>query len=239
MEPIDIDFFSLQLPYPAGTSRVVLTHGGTVLAERIVSQHAPQVIITSPAGSEYWNGTQTVTWTADDGDGDTLTYVVLYSPDDGQSWLPIATDLTETSFSFDTTFVGGGSISRIRVLASDGINTGLADSAAFSVGRKAPEAFIDAPEEGTGFAVGEPVLLLGHGDDPEDGALPDAALSWRSDRNGFLGNGEWIEADQLSPGRHRITLSAGDSDGNVTETSVNIRVGTETIYLPLCLRDLP
>ncbi len=46
--------------------------------------------------------------------------------------------------------------------------------------------------------------------DPEDGALPDSALFWHSDRQGFLGQGARIPSLSLTPGRHRIRVRATD-----------------------------
>jgi hypothetical protein len=77
--------------------------------------------------------------------------------------------------------------------------------------------------------------LLGYAEDPEDGILPDAALSWYSNRDGFLGTGGQVLVT-LSYGQHVITLRTIDSDGNTATASVNVFVGSR-IYLPVIQKE--
>ena len=61
-----------------------------------------------------------MTWT---GSGSVpLTYTLLYSSDGGSTWSPIDTDVTDNSYTVDTTFITGGSKVMFRVQASDGLN---------------------------------------------------------------------------------------------------------------------
>jgi len=123
-----------------------------------------------------------------------------------------------------------------KVIASDGVNTGQDQSdGTFQVARKAPVAFIIAPNEGAHFVPEQQVMLVGEGYDPEDGNLPDAGLSWSSDRQGDLGTGRQLSVTGLQVGRHVITLQARDSDGQIKTASRAIYVGMP-IYLPLVLR---
>ncbi|MFX0062997.1 MAG: CARDB domain-containing protein, partial [Candidatus Hermodarchaeota archaeon] len=82
---------------------------------------APLVTVTSPNGGETLSGTVTITWTAADPDGDSLTFTVYYW--DGSTWVELANGLTTTSYDWDTTTVPDGSNYEIRVRASDGIFT--------------------------------------------------------------------------------------------------------------------
>jgi len=52
-----------------------------------------------------------------------LSYDVLYSPDGGQQWLPLAVRLTEPNYTFFTGQVLPGNNTLIRVIANDGFNT--------------------------------------------------------------------------------------------------------------------
>ena len=67
---------------------------------------------------------QTITWTATDPQSDTLTYTVYYSPNGGQTWTLLATDLTAPSYLWDTTTVVDGTTYLLKVEASDGTYTG-------------------------------------------------------------------------------------------------------------------
>ena len=224
------------LPYPPGVARIVLKKGATELAVRSVSAHAPVVDVLSPNGGETWaaSGTYTITWTASDLDGDPLTYSVLYSPD-GNNWVPVGTAITTTQLAVNAAELAGGTAARVRVLATDGVNTSSDESdAAFTVGRKGPSAFILAPEGEVRFMPGTPLWLQGYGYDLEDGTLEGAALRWRSDRDGDLGTGSQALVT-LSPGRHVITLAATDKDGNHVTASITVYAGGKT-YLPLVLR---
>ncbi len=113
---------------PAGPApemaQVVLSHRQTPLAVLTPSNHTPQVTLLSPNGGEVWEGQQTITWQADDADGDTLRYDLLYSPDAGQSWLPLATRLSESGYSFSTHQIPASQAALLRVIASDGFFTG-------------------------------------------------------------------------------------------------------------------
>ena len=98
----------------------MLVHGATVVASRTVSNNAPTVSVSLPGGGVV----KTVTWTANDLDGDPLSYSVLYSPDNKNSWFALAMDLNATTYSMDTSTLPGGTNAFVRILATDGVNTG-------------------------------------------------------------------------------------------------------------------
>jgi hypothetical protein len=222
--------FALTVPYPPATRQIVLKHGAVVVASRSVSNSAPTVSASVSGGGTV----KTITWSATDPDGGSLSYSVLYSADNKQSWFALATDLTATTYSLDTSGLPGGSNAFVRVLATDGVNTGSADAGPFTVANKAPVTAIEAPLDQAAFAYGENVLLLGEGMDLEEGSLPDSALTWTSSLDGVLGTGTWLERNNLRLGRHVITLTARDGQGSQSSASVTIVVQpTHPMYLPM------
>ncbi len=63
-------------------------------------------------------------------------------------------------------------------------------------------------------------------------------MTWSSDRDGALGEGEQLEVSSLSPGWHTLTLGATDSSGQVGSDHVRVFVGTpQRVYLPLIIRN--
>jgi len=229
--------FSFVLPLPADARRIVLRHGPTVLAERVATAHAPSVSIVAPLAGEVLGDTATISWTASDEDGDTLYYTVLYSHDGGTSWWPLAVDLTEDSLHTSTSSWPGGNEAQVQVLASDGFNTAIADSRVFEVTRKAPSAWIGAPQSNALLSPSEAIVLTGHAEDLEDGELTGASVTWSSERQGILGNGSplILPALTLDPGEHEITLTATDSDGQTGTASVTVFVGYQ-VYLPVIVK---
>ena len=65
---------------------------------------------------------------------------MLYSADNKGSWYAVATDLNATTYSLDTSQLPGGTNAYVRILASDGVNTGQGDAGPFVVTDKAPTA---------------------------------------------------------------------------------------------------
>jgi hypothetical protein len=94
------------------------------LAEKIVSGNAPSVTVVAPNGGERISRQTTIQWSGSDADGDNLAYTILFSADNGVTWDPIAANLTTTSYSWDTSGFPFGAQYRIRVIATDGFNTG-------------------------------------------------------------------------------------------------------------------
>ncbi len=233
--PTGVDGFYITLAYPPGLSRVVFKKGSQEIAARSVSANAPVVTISSPVSGDVWtaSGTYTVSWTAGDADNDPLSYQVLYSPD-GIGWVPVDVPITETQIIVNASELAGGSNARIRVLASDGVNTTATDSATFSVGSKGPQAFILSPEGDGAILPDTPLLLQGYAYDLEDGVLGESALQWDTNRDGTLGTGSTVLAN-LSLGQHTITLTATDSNGNTAIVSINVFGGSK-VYLPLVRR---
>ena len=227
--------FAFTLPWPDGTTTVLLQYGTQLLAQQSASAHPPTVQVLSPNGGENWSGTQTVTWTAGDLDGDPLNFTVLYSRDGGTSWTPLTTGLSTTNFAFDTAPLAGGSQCLVKVRASDGFHTAedISDGF-FTVPRRPPTATITLPVQDARYTATDMPTLLGQGHDPEDGILADAALTWY-DGGTVLGTGALLSVGPLTPGRHVITLVVRDSDGNTATDSRTIQVG-QPVYLPLVLR---
>lgn len=237
MEATNVDSFSILLPYPAGVARIVLKKGTKELAVQLVSSNSPQVTVLSPNGGETWPGTgmETISWAGNDTDGDSLTYSVFYSHD-GSSWIPVGNSITETQITVDVANLPGGNNAKVRVLATDGVNTSSDESNAFfTVGTKAPQAFILSPNENITVPSESPLYFQGTAFDFEDGTLDKTALRWSSDVDGDLGTGGLVSAN-LSQGRHIITLTVTDSDHNKTTVTINVMIGANDVYLPVIIK---
>jgi hypothetical protein len=241
-EPMNVEAFTLVLPYPDGTRHVVLVRQGTELGRVTASNNAPAVTLTDPNGGESWSatGTYTVTWTASDPDGDPLRFIVSYSPDGGTTWMPLALDVETTSLAIDSPNLPGSTTARFKVEATDQMHMAedISD-APFTVERKGPQTFVLSPGNDETALAGTPVLLEGYAYDLEDGILSASALRWSSNRDGDLGTGDRV-ITTLSLGEHVIMLTATDSNGNTTAATVNVTVSDLVgyrVYLPLIRRN--
>jgi hypothetical protein len=223
---------------PDQLSRIVLKRGEDVLAERVRSPNPPIIELLSPQPGEDWGSDEfrTVSWTASDPDGGQLYYLVQYSTDGGTTWTTAAEDWTDQEFEMDASRLGGSDDAMIRVLATDGVNTSMAQSGPFTVERKAPLVWISRPSadnsaEST-FARGQRISLEGNATDWEDGGLPDDSFTWFSSMDGLLGTGRTIEVTTLSPGVHELLLEVEDSDGQMGVDVMEIEVVAGTNSQP-------
>jgi hypothetical protein len=227
-ESSDGGFFHIILPDVPETAQIVFRYGGQEIGRVSASPNPPQVRLLSPAGGEDWSagGVQTVAWEASDPDGDRLRFTLLLSSDGGVSWSPVVADLSgATSVSVDTANLPGGSLV-FRLLASDGLNTALAESSApVTLTDKPPMMHLAAPADGDAFPTGETVVFRGFAMDLEDVVLEDSAYRWSSNVDGDLGSGPTLWAVPMSPGAHQVTLTVTDRDGNAVSQSVAITVG--------------
>lgn len=121
--------FTFSVPDIAGAVEIALLGpDGAELHARRRSANAPVVEIAAPrAGARLTpqGGTIRVSWRGADADGDALTYMLLYSPDDGRTWRVVAHEIEGTSF--DVPVTGRPAAARLRVVATDGARSGQAE----------------------------------------------------------------------------------------------------------------
>lgn len=229
-EQVDTVSFSYQIPVEDGAAKIVLKLDGEVLDEIAASDNVPTVNVTAPTASDNWDGVQTVQWQASDADGDDLTFTLLYSHDDGQSWFPVASGIEGNSYEVDTTMLPGSNSAKFRVVATDGFNTVEDDSATFTLAAKGPNATILTPTNNALFAADQSIDFVGEASDAEDGSLSGNSLVWLVDGEPF-DTGQEVSA-VLTPGFHEITLVAADADNNEGQDSITIIVGGGILHLP-------
>ncbi|MBI4891880.1 MAG: hypothetical protein HY821_14735, partial [Acidobacteria bacterium] len=121
--------FSFAPVLPPGTTRMVLFAGAQEVWSAAASANPPQLSLVSPQPGDVWQpGTQSVSWTASDADGDSLLFSVQASSDGGATWLPLATGLKNSRFDLDPAYLDGGKQVHLRVLATDGFHTATASA---------------------------------------------------------------------------------------------------------------
>jgi hypothetical protein len=116
------------VPYPPCVKEIVISKENKELASRNVDDYAPKVRIIYPIGGETLTKNITIRWQASDPDGDNLTYYVLYSPDAGRSWQSVASGIKDTELRLNLAALPGTTLGLFRVIATDGVNTGISDS---------------------------------------------------------------------------------------------------------------
>lgn len=219
-DQLDYMFFGA-LPFDASAAALRLTRNGVELTRRSISANSPIVTITQPATGTVAGDSLTVTWSASDADGDPLTYLVQYSPDN-VNWQVFATGLTGNSIVLtDTSDLGGSNKAYVRVVASDGVNTGLATSPLFALGNHKPNVYIVAPAEGEAFLVQQPVILQGQSLDPEQGPLGEPFLQWQiTGPVTRTAAGSAVTFYDLAPGAYTVRFTGIDGAGlSITITS--------------------
>ncbi len=214
--------FNFALPFSSAVRQLRVRLGNTVLATRTVSANAPAVNFVSDLGGQTLTGTQQVTWTGADADGNTLTYSLYYSPD-GQLHLPL-TETTATSYTWKTDGYLSGSAPRLTLVATDGINATVAESRTFTMPNRSPRITILSPGNLYQFKVGDPVVLTGSFFDPEEDLQLNPPLQWMSNLQGPLGSGKQIAVSNLQAGTHLITVSGADSQGARGTASITVVV---------------
>ena len=219
-------FFTEIIPVQASAaSIVVLDESNADVGRLLLAGAAPVVNINFPTGGETLSGPQTLAWSATDSDGGSATFWAQFSADGGSTWTTLGASLAEGTLVVDfDELPGSQGNALIRVLASDGVNTGVAVSNPFTVPEKLPEAQILFPENGESFRPGDLVWLQGFGFDMDDGSLDGVFLQWASAKDGPLGNGADLPLTALSEGTHVITLTVTDSDGNRATDTITIFV---------------
>ena len=224
----DVFPFAFISKYPADTKKIILKDFEKILLEKNVSQNVPEINLLFPNGGEFIDEITTISWESRDLDNDVLFYDILYSTDGGLTWNAIATDLKNTEYDWETSFTPGSNSGKIRILASDGTNTSIDESdSVFQLVKKSPKVFIDKVDSEI-FEHNSDVKIMGTAYDAEDGLLRGTNLVWTSNKDGIIEKGETLNIQDLSPGKHVITLTAIDSEGNEGKDSISIRI-TEKI----------
>ncbi len=146
---------------------------------------------------------------------------VLFTGDDGQTWVPVAIDPEQSEpLIVNASSLPGGESCRFRAVATAEFRVASADSESFSLPRADRRLVIDAKEAGC-----EPgrvdltamIDLRGHaGVAPHD-------IVWHSDVGGELGRGHVLSVD-LEPGRHLVTatIPGGGANDRVQATGIII-----------------
>ncbi|MEP7356752.1 MAG: hypothetical protein ABI847_05895, partial [Anaerolineales bacterium] len=220
--------FGLEVPFVAGTAQIELIKSPSqVLASQTVSAHAPtvsNVALQSPPNPVA--GTVTLGWSASDLDGDPLTFDVLFTRDGGVGFSPLLFGISGSQTTINTSDFGGGP-GRFRVIASDGLQTGQADSPTYTFANKPPEPHIDAPGNGQSFHWGQLVALLGEANDPQGVGISDNHLVWTDQRGDVLGTGSAVYTTSLPVGTDVITLTATNNLNQSAATHITVTVGDD------------
>ncbi|MCC5876834.1 MAG: hypothetical protein JJU11_11495, partial [Candidatus Sumerlaeia bacterium] len=216
------------LPMPGALQAIrIRNDAGDTVAGAERSPSAPQVTLNSPSAGDVVDDVLIVDWDATDADGDNLVAMIQYSDDAGESWITLTIDAPYSPQVFDAELIPGApGTARIRLIVSDGFNATEATSDLFTVLPRAPLVTITRPQGGQAFAANEPIFLTGNAYDPEDGPILEQGLIWEVDGIGEVGFGRSLILGDLSPGTHRITLTATDNDGDTTTDEVTITIGS-------------
>jgi len=211
-EPQSLHPFLVRLPAAGSACAIQLVVDSSVLAERLVTPNPPSVRVLSPNGGEAVSGEFIVSWQAGDADGDELSFTVLYSPDDGTTWRPVAGGVTSNSISVDAGTLPASETGRIRVIATDGVNTRFDDSdGPFTVQPSAPRVAILGVAPHALVEADTWLELEGAAHGPGGERLEDAGFTWFVD--GEPVGLESHVALRLTPGAHEIRLEVTPDEG--------------------------
>lgn len=208
------------IPFPEGTTNLDFRMQGQPIGSMRIAPDALNVTfhVDQEEGSHF----VTAYWTISNPVEAMARFLVLYTADDGASWLPVHLSASgETSCALDLQSLPGGEICRLALLAWAGGATAETYSDDFAVASKGLVCSIITPADGA-HVLGPSILVAGQAFDVETGRFTEN-LVWLSDTIGRepLAQGQTAILE-LPAGRHVLTLEADEGSASA---SVTIDVG--------------
>jgi hypothetical protein len=153
----DRGLFAFTIPYPAATAKVQIRRASdnAVLKEISPSASAPTLSINPPGGAA-WHGAQPITWQSDPG---TRYFAVDISTDNGATWEALAINLTDTSFTLQTTALPNTTQTLVRVAATDGLRTTTANAGPFTIDNPPLVGYVSPSPGATGVGIYERITV--------------------------------------------------------------------------------
>jgi len=130
----------------------------------------PEIEINTPHEAEEISGNFEISWEAEDADGDSLSYSIEYSPDDGKNWHLLEDEITQLVFNWKSNEYENSSQFRLAVHAGDSQVQGSDTSDMFTVYNPRIPAEDQRIAQLAGYGTPEIQLLI---IDPDD-LIPDA-----------------------------------------------------------------
>lgn len=187
----------------------------------------PLVVRIKSLPKKEQTGRVKLEWTLDDKPKEKVTYVIRYSNDDGNTWIPVTIAQEKTEYEVDLDHLPGGSNCKFQVIASTILAQGTAESTPLSVKKKKRVAAI-TPVSLDGKKQSQFIELAGFAYSP-DGSAKKEELKWFSNLQGYLGRGIYLTV-KLIPGEHIISLVAPDGEGSVTRAEYHVQIWDEGIH---------
>lgn len=222
-------FFKIPVVFDERIHEIRIVRAGQLLGSSLASSNAPAVEVLFPNGGEVLQGENvTLRWRGKDKDNKALLrYTVLFSADQGNNWQTLAMNYRRTSLLVNLNELAESESALIKVMVSDGfMNDSDVSDSVFSTPNSTPFVHILAPLSFQIFGGEQMIVAKAYSKDVEDMTLLDENLFWESNIDGFIGEGHnvTLRASALTPGDHRITLTARDSDGAEASDTVTIKV---------------
>jgi hypothetical protein len=219
----NVTSFITVLPYSYNVTRIILQNSTTVLAERNVSLHSPNVSFTTSFQNQTYTEDFTVNWNGSDIDGDNLTYSVLISDDGGQNFTTLALDTEDTNLTIDNSFLENSSNFKLKVLATDGVRTDEdISNFTFSV---QPDPYIElvSPEDYTRIA--DNIIIFRYKTFVLNANITNCSLYingiYNLTNSSSIIQGEVMNfTKNLSNGDYNWTIKCTDSRGFIGETEI-------------------
>jgi len=199
--------------FPDTASKVVIFWGSDEIYTENLSANAPTVKFTCLSEGQVLGDNVTLTWDANDADGDDLTFQIWYYRTLGEMYL-VASDVKGNSIDVDLTKFPGSDAGWFGILVTDGSRTGMDETPKVSVPFNAPDILSYIPE-GKQYNSGDPIHIQGRVKDPQDGWLL-TGYEWYIDGKLVENNGSSylkLDPNTLAPGTYTITIKVTNSAG--------------------------
>ncbi len=218
--------YSEAIPMLSEAARLVFKCGhadGPTIID--IPKKAPTISIEALKldADEVQSGTVDLKWATQCGKDEQVTSIVRYTNDGGETWRPLVLGLNETEYKVDLDQLPSGKNCRLQIMASTLLCTATAETEIFAVSRTPAQAMISpVPQDGQ-TQQSEVVELAGCAYSP-DGCADEDDCRWNSSLDGDLGCGEYLIANNLTPGEHVISFSAPDGMGGSTHAEYTVQV---------------
>lgn len=139
---------------------------------------------------------------------------VQWSPDEGATWLGLATGLTGSEADLDAGAMRAG-VALVRVLVHDGFHTAVSEPVAVDVPSCGALVAIQHPDDGGLYLAGSPLRVQAVAMEPSGVLIDESWMRWVLDgKEVAQGTDEWIDAP--GPGEHRLEVYARTAHGEAT-----------------------